>query len=214
MRSQNFRSQTFVQEKRWSDPAVKSALHQAEHTDLNLIWYTQIQRQSTAKKLDVSTHTHRNRGWMSSSVMFSAYTMIFENIHIPQVIEHWAIIAGWLSRYNTSAYCYIHHLIQVTLHQNNNRTSLCNTQPSFYGLCWIVINFPELNSSASFIQINTVTEASSFTHNHKKCLTVYQCLPNQKHVHKSTCITFLSANQILVYIYMYFPTVMQAFLSH
>lgn len=104
---------------------------------------------------------------MSSSVMFSAYTMIFENIHIPQVIEHWAIIAGWLSRYNTSAYCYIHHLIQVTLHQNNNRTSLCNIQPSFYGLCWIVINFPELNSSASFIQINTVTEASSFTHNHK-----------------------------------------------
>lgn len=106
---------------------------------------------------------------MSSSVMFSAYTMILENIHIPQVIEHWAIIAGWLSRYNTctSAYCYIYHLIQVTLHQNNNRTSLCNTQPSFYGLCWIVINFPELNSSASFIQINTVTEASSFTHNHK-----------------------------------------------
>lgn len=109
---------------------------------------------------------------MSSSVMFSAYTMILENIHIPQVIEHWAIIAGWLSRYNTSAYCYIHHLIQVTLHQNNNRTSLCNTQPSFYGLCWIVINFPELNSSASFIQINTVTEASSFTHNHKNGLSV------------------------------------------
>lgn len=117
----------------------------------------------------MSVHIHRNRGWMSSSVMFSAYTMILENIHIPQVIEHWAIIAGWLSRYNTctSAYCYIYHLIQVTLHQNNNRTSLCNTQPSFYGLCWIVINFPELNSSASFIQINTVTEASSFTHNHK-----------------------------------------------
>lgn len=151
---------------------------------------------------------------MSSSVMFSAYTMIFENIHIPQVIEHWAIIAGWLSRYNTSAYCYIHHLIQVTLHQNNNRTSLCNTQPSFYGLCWIVINFPELNSSASFHSDKYSHRSIIIYTQSQKCLTVYQCLPNQKHVHKSTCITFLSANQILVYIYMYFPTVMQAFLSH